>query len=85
MTIDIVKEIKRIATGVVLLVPAVVLYFVVSFFVDNGYITVQTISYALGTVSVMFMCWSMGGLYESIQEFKRTQTDIAFRKLGHKD
>ncbi len=85
MTIDIVKELKRIAIGFALAVPAVALYFIISFFVDNGYITPQAIFYTLGAVSVLFMCWSAGGAYESFREMKRIQTDSAFRKLGHKD
>ena len=85
MTIDIVKELKRVAMGVALSVPAVVIYFVVSFFIDSGYITPLEISYTLGAISVLFMFWAAGGAYESFQEMKRIQTDSAFRKLGHKD
>ncbi len=82
---ELIKQLKRIAIGVCVSLPFVAVYFIASFFVDNGYVSPQTISLVLGGASVLFMCWSLGGAYESIQEFKRTQTDIAFRKLGHKD
>jgi hypothetical protein len=85
MTIDVVKELKRVAMGVALSVPAVALYFIVSFFVDNGYVTPQAISYTIGAVSVLFMFWAAGGAFESYQEMKRIQTDEAFRKLGHRN
>ena len=85
MTIDFRKELKRMLIGVFFTIPFIMIYFITSFLVDNGYVEPKTISYTVMGIFILFMCWTTGGAYESLQELKRTQTDSAFRKLGHKE
>lgn len=85
MTIDLLKELKRLLVGVCIIVPVFVVYAITSLLVSKGYVTSDTISYTLGSIAILFLCWSAGGAYESHQEMKRLRTDQAFRKLGHRD
>lgn len=85
MTIDLLKELKRLLVGVCIIVPVFVVYAITLLLVSKGYVTSETISYTLGSIAILFFCWSAGGAYESFQEMKRMQTDNAFRKLGHRD
>lgn len=85
MTIDWFKELKRVGIGMFLALPVVGIYFIGSWLVSNNYVSANTLAFTLFGISMLFMCWTAGGAYESIQEMKRVQTDNAFRKLGHRD
>lgn len=85
MNIEYRKELKRIAIGVALTTPIIAAYFFLDFLIDQQVLNKELVSNGLMLASLMLLCWSVGGAYESFRNMKRSQTDTAFRKLGLKD
>jgi hypothetical protein len=85
MTIDYRNELKRLGIGVAITTPLIAAYFLLDFLIDQKFLNKEIVSYTLFLISIMLMCWTVGGAYESYREMKRSQTDTAFRKLGLKD
>lgn len=85
------KELVRVVIGAGLLLPVAAVFCLMSFLVQQGYITTETVSSIFFTVSILFLLWTLGGAFESIQDFrkvqeehKKQQTDRAFDKLAGK-
>lgn len=85
MNIEFRKELKRIAIGVALTTPIIAAYFFLDFLIDQQVLNKELVSNGLMLASLMLLCWSVGGAFESFRDMKRSQTDTAFRKLGLKD
>ena len=85
MIIDYRNELKRLGIGVAITTPLIAAYFLLDFLIDQKFLNKEIVSYTLFLISIMLMCWTVGGAYESYREMKRLQTDNAFRKLGLKD
>ena len=85
MIIDYRNELKRLGIGVAITTPLIAAYFLLDFLIDQKFLNKEIVSYILLLISLMLMCWTVGGAYESYREMKRSQTDTAFRKLGLKD
>ncbi len=85
MNIDYRNELKRIGIGLAITMPLIAAYFLLDFLIDQKFLNKEIVSYTLFLISIMLMCWTVGGAYESYREMKRSQTDTAFRKLGLKD
>ena len=85
MIIDYRNELKRLGIGVAITTPLIAAYFLLDFLIDQKFLNKEIVSYTLFLTSIMLMCWTVGGAYESYREMKRLQTDNAFRKLGLKD
>jgi len=85
MSIEYRKELKRIAIGVALTTPILAAYFFLDFLIDQQILNKELVGNGLILASLMLVCWTVGGAYESYRDMKRSQTDTAFRKLGLKD
>jgi hypothetical protein len=85
MTIDYRNELKRIGIGLAITMPLIAAYFLLDFLIDQQILNKEIVGNILLLTSLMLMCWTVGGAYESYREMKRSQTDTAFRKLGLKD
>ena len=85
MNIDYRNELKRIGIGLAITMPLIAAYFLLDFLIDQQILNKEIVGNILLLTSLMLMCWTVGGAYESYREMKRSQTDTAFRKLGLKD
>lgn len=79
------QELSRIATGIMVASPVVACFVLLQFLIKQGFLTKELVSAFLITTSGLFLCWSLGGLFETIREQKRMATIRAFEKLGHKN
>ena len=85
MNIHFRNELKRIGIGLAITMPLIAAYFLLDFLIDQQILNKEIVGNILLLTSLMLMCWTVGGAYESYREMKRSQTDTAFRKLGLKD
>ena len=87
---NVLLQLKRIALGIMVLVPVASVVGLVVYLVSNGYINANTAFTVFQVVAVLFMLWSIGGAYESykaMKDFERYQKDRetqrAFERLGN--
>ena len=85
MAINYCNELKRVGIGIAITMPLIATYFLLDFLINHQILNKEIVSNVLLLTSLMLMCWTVGGAYESYRDMKRSQTDTAFRKLGLKD
>ncbi len=77
------QEIRRVAYGIGLMIPVFLLFFAGKALVHYGLLDTRTIGTFFMIASLTFLCWSLGGLFETLRAHREQKTLQAFQKLGH--
>lgn len=83
------EEVKIIAVGAAVIAPIVGLVYIISLLIDNGVLNRDLVSNFLLAMSILFMCWGVGGMVQSIKRWRELEraeherkTQQAFERLG---
>lgn len=74
------QELTRIAIGAGIATPIIALFYLLTMLVKNGHVSGELVSNFFMVSSILFLCWTMGGVYESVKEMKRFHKEMEAKK-----